>query len=133
MLISLLLFSIVLSCFEYKTEFFYKTYKSWWINTHPKFVELDEYVYQATKNRPESHGYIHMRFVVERRLDWYINEDKHILLDICLLAWIHDVLDHKYDDVNKQDFNNAMKKIGISKNIVDLAPLISFSAEKKKR
>jgi len=108
-----------------------KALKRTWVKQHKLYKSLDEYVKTATKDRPESHGYVHMKAVAERVVEWFDEYPRDILLDMAILAWIHDVRDHKYDDVPEADFQVKMRELGIKQEILMLVPFISFTAEKR--
>lgn len=69
--------------------------------------KLSEFVMLTCYNRDESHGYKHMEAVahtstkiLESMLDTMEHHHKHELrIKVITVAWLHDVADHKYNDV----------------------------------
>jgi HD superfamily phosphodiesterase len=96
--------------------------------------KLDTFVTEICKDRDETHGRNHMWKI--SRLSIYIanNEGhikKNILEDILIVAWLHDVADHKYCEFTNleqilENFLIEFDKGKLYKNIIDR---ISYSKE----
>src|SRR6056297_2015352 len=77
---------------------------------------LSNFVKKITKDRDESHGWNHMKIVVDGASVVYWKEFgrakffhpiklRNIFIGIIIVGWLHDVPDHKYDidgQLNKQ-------------------------------
>lgn len=127
----------------------------------PFWHKLSSFVYEVCEGRDESHGYDHMEKVAINSVKIFnelynVNYDnydnyndliEHKLKLVIIVAWLHDVNDHKYVNEN----NNDIKKLMVSflrtlypdnyknndnqkfKIIFDIIDRISFSKEKKIR
>lgn len=68
-------------------------------------AKLSEFVKKVCNGRDESHGYEHMKKVAENARQIYehqsidkSNRNSYIILEnVLIVAWLHDVADHKYD------------------------------------
>lgn len=98
--------------------------------------KLDTFVTEICKDRDETHGRNHMWKI--SRLSIYIannegNVNKKLLEDILIVAWLHDVADHKYCEFT--DLEQILEKFLIEfdkgKLYKDIIDRISFSKEIK--
>jgi HD superfamily phosphodiesterase len=97
-----------------------------------------KFVYNICKGRDESHGYSHMKQVMLNSMIIYHGErmNNPYIKNLCkVVAWLHDVADHKYD-VNNQLENKV--KCFLSKYfpedsdlILNIIQRISYSKEVK--
>lgn len=103
---------------------------------------LSYFVYTICKDRDESHGHSHMEEVAKNaskilKSDYPYNEKFYN--DVIIVAWLHDVNDHKYDFDGKlkdklQSFiDNELVLVNRSSTrlILDIIERISFSRENK--
>lgn len=103
---------------------------------------LSQFVKDVCEGRDESHGHLHMESVAKNSLviySAYKNEYPEIEKDVIVVAWLHDVEDHKYDATpeTRTKIINFLKSIyNTYENvewILDIIDYISFSKEKKSR
>jgi uncharacterized protein len=98
--------------------------------------KLDIFVTETCQGRDETHGRNHMWKISRLAIYIAINEGhskKYLLEDILIVAWLHDVADHKYcegTDLEEKldDFLNNFKNGKLYKDIIDR---ISYSKEVK--
>ena len=111
------------------------------MNNKNKILEkkLSDFVMYITDGRDESHGYEHAKCVVENSkkimFSMEINDNQYKWS--LIVAWLHDVADHKYDKDGSLlvQLKNFIKSIesndDICEKIVICVGLISFSKEIK--
>jgi HD superfamily phosphodiesterase len=106
--------------------------------------KLTDFVQTTCEGRGPSHGYEHMQKVARNALEIFEGEEANIppirrpevRLKIKIVAWLHDVADHKYDGdgnlkLRVKDFVSSIcdkRTAGIILLIIDL---ISYSKENK--
>jgi deoxyuridine 5'-triphosphate nucleotidohydrolase len=114
-------------------------------NGKPLEQSLSEFVKEACANRPESHGWAHMKSVADtsneilkiniRAHAAIITEDSTLPDTVMIAAWLHDVPDHKYSDGTVQQCREFLATLGFKKSyielIMDIVARVSFSAEIK--
>lgn len=71
-------------------------------------TSLSEFVLEVCANRDETHGHNHMLAVRNNSMAIYENSNYNIFTDpttikklVIIVAWLHDVFDHKYDHDSK--------------------------------
>jgi len=103
---------------------------------------LSEFVKTTCEGRDESHGYEHMRTVAKNSLiiyNPYRKDESDICDDIIVVAWLHDIGDHKYDSTieTRNKMITFLDSIYHNKEkvewILQIIEYISFSKEKKLR
>lgn len=102
--------------------------------------KLSNFVKNITKKRKESHGYNHMKKVaINAKIimkDMKVNSKQY--RNVLIVAWLHDVADHKYDKDGKlrNKLIEFIKEIEpdkkINKLILSCIDMISFTKEKQK-
>jgi len=101
--------------------------------------ELSKFVYETTKGRNESHGHSHMETVAQNAKTIMINMDisKDQYKWALIVAWLHDVADHKYDkdgtlQTKLVKFIDSIEPDPIiAKYLVQCVDMVSFSNETK--
>jgi len=99
-------------------------------------VKLEHFVKRETSGRHPSHGYDHMKVVYENAL--LIMKNMNLTQNqrrwAIIVAWLHDVADHKYD-LDGTIMNNVIlfiEKIEPTPNyIIECIKAVSFSTEKR--
>ena len=110
------------------------------LNIHKNSINqlCGEFVRETCKDRDPSHGYNHMKQVKENSMIIYHGENINdpYIKNLCkIVAWLHDVADHKYDKDNQLE--HIIKKFlsehfpEDSKLIWDIIQRISYSKEVK--
>jgi HD superfamily phosphodiesterase len=71
------------------------------------YEKLEIFVTNFCKDRDESHGASHMKLVANRSLEicQELNTSKWTQDAVCIVAWLHDVLDSKYNPTKTQYAN----------------------------
>jgi uncharacterized protein len=105
-----------------------------------KEIILSEFVKEILKERDESHGYEHLKQVAENSKIIFhtiksIKDDEKLYELTITVAWLHDVIDHKYEDSKEN-----MKKMNVflednfpneKELILKIIDRISYSKENK--
>jgi len=104
--------------------------------------KLSNFVAEITRGRDESHGHSHMKTVAETaiRILESIKDEEFVRANrdrVLIVAWLHDVADHKYDKTGS--LNAKMEKFvyGLGLNgrdadfIIMCVNMVSFSKEVK--
>lgn len=113
------------------------------IVNYPLWYKLSEFVHILCEDRDESHGHDHMKKVAKNTLkileNDYPDEKQTFYNDVLIVAWLHDVNDHKYDkdgqlkvkleEFIKKDLSD--ERASSEKLIIDIIERISFSRENK--
>lgn len=102
---------------------------------------LFEFVKQTCYGRDESHGYEHMKKVMDNAIEIFsaeydIKQNEEMLNDIILVAMLHDVADHKYDkdnSLNKQVYDFLENNSDKPKLLMDIIERIAYSKEEKNK
>jgi uncharacterized protein len=99
--------------------------------------QLSSFVFKETHGRDETHGHMHMFNVAENAK--FIMEDMDLSLNqqkwAIIVAWLHDVADHKYDkngqlQIQVETFVNAIEPDdNIAQYIIQCINMVSFSNE----
>lgn len=103
---------------------------------------LSSFVQEICKDRDESHGYAHMEKVAKNSIDIVLHDYKDhrlfnsIMKDVIVVAWLHDVYDHKYDKDNilrqqTLDFLKSQSFVLFPSYIMNIIERISYSTEVK--
>lgn len=105
---------------------------------------LSEFVDMVCEGRDESHGHAHMEMVANNTIrilesDYLYGKDQQFYNDALIVAWLHDVNDHKYDFDGqlKQKLKNFIDtrladiKRSSTDLILNIIERISFSRENK--
>lgn len=108
--------------------------------------KVDEFVEEKMKNRDPSHGIEHVREVrdlAEDICDWHIKRN-YLLVPgmtqddgkelILISALCHDLCDHKYNDVKREEVEEFLRKLlgeERAKDALEIADNISYSSEVK--
>lgn len=97
---------------------------------------IDEFVADLTKHRDKSHGYDHLREVSRYAVYIAVEEgcSQEVLVSILLVAWLHDLIDHKYPDeavINIRKITEFITKhnLAIPSLILNIIDRISYSKE----
>ena len=101
---------------------------------------LSDFVSDVCKGRDESHGHAHMKNVAETSSTIACVEYSHhpsfqsIMEQTIIVAWLHDVPDHKYDEDGKLkqrviEFLENEIKVPNAEYILDIIERISYSKE----
>lgn len=120
--------------------------------------ELYNFVYSTCSHRKPSHSHLHMQKVYNTSKEIYSKlhpEDTDFshptFLAVAIIAWLHDVSDHKYDDENgtlqknlitflndfcskleiPENWKESEKNIFSPETLLNIVERISFSKEKK--
>ena len=96
-------------------------------------TRLENFVIESTKNFDDSHNYQHMKNVVNNSFEIINNDEEikkkiiiypQIIKLVLIVAWLHDVRDHKYpDSISEEKFLNFISTID-SENTDIIAKLI---------
>ena len=102
--------------------------------------KISDFVYEITKDRDNSHGWMHMKKVSENAK--IIMQDMDITKkqykNAVIVSWLHDVADHKYDkngvmQIKLEDFlKTIISEPEIGVRILQCIDMISFSKELKR-
>lgn len=116
-----------------------------WIEVFELWDKLSLFVYETCKNRKEDHGYEHMEtvtinslklfsFEFENKLHQNDEEINSLIKDIIMVAWLHDVADHKFDKNNElmNTVYEFLKQISNKPDLImSIIERISYSKEAK--
>ena len=101
--------------------------------------KLSDFVKKICDGRDKSHGHNHMKCVARNALKILENElksfNQDVIMKIIIVAWLHDVADHKYDKDGtlKIQVREFLKTIFNNENdcdvIMKIIDLISYSNE----
>ncbi len=107
---------------------------------------LSSYVRYVCRDRDESHGHSHMKSVYENSItisNNLDNEENEIfnknyernMKYLMITSWLHDVCDHKYNDISKEQMKSFILSLGIDnievERILRIIDCISYSKENK--
>lgn len=99
------------------------------------YEKLEIFVTNFCKDRDESHGTLHMKLVADRSLEICneLDTDTWTYDAVCIVAWLHDVLDTKYNptEIQRTDVKQFIKSLGWDfNNVLEATESISYTKEK---
>ena len=114
------------------------------LNNSPQLKNLYEIlsvrVKHICRDRDDSHGHLHMKSVCDNSLR-IVDElkiwDKNDIKDIMVVAWLHDINDHKYSNAElEKELDNLLEEVYPNKkqkqsHILNIIERISYSKENK--
>lgn len=98
---------------------------------------LSKYVKEVCADRDPSHGHEHMQKVAENSIkilnEMNYMENNFILMHVIIVAWLHDVCDHKYGDHLKSNMQTFLldNHFDDPEYIFNIIDRISYSKEDK--
>lgn len=100
------------------------------------YDSLKTFVTNFCEGRDESHGMLHMKLVADRSIEICneLKSDQWTRDAVCIVAWLHDVLDHKYfvSEKQKENVKNFIISLKWNPNdVLSATEAVSFSKEKK--
>lgn len=99
------------------------------------YEKLEIFVTNFCKDRDESHGVSHMKLVADRSLEICneLNTNTWTYDAVCIVAWLHDVLDTKYNptEIQRTNVKQFIKSLGWDfNNVLKTTESISYTKEK---